>query len=217
MKTTFILILLALSNFAFAQNIDKNFSITILANNFPARKTYKVYIVKNDNIVKIKYAIFDSTQSHLLRKDTNIIKLNHRILAEKYRDTSFNAHGKLLQERLDLINKYNVYDEDSVTLNLSFYPAYNKILNSVYVGINISESNTLGSLYGTLFNFIIKSPKFNRTFQVDAPSKKSNPTLYHLIRNTFTIYRKLSEHPLALHKYTYPNRKVRKYQWIIFH
>lgn len=216
MKITIALIFLTLSNFVFAQNIDKKFSITIRANDFPAKKRYNVYIFKDDNIVKIKYAVFDSTQFHLLRNDTNIIKLNHRIISEKYRDTSFNAHGKLVQERLNLINKYIVYDEDSVTLNLSSYPTYSKILNSVYVGTDINKDNGLGALYGTLFNFIIKSSNINRTFQVDAPSKKSNPALYNLIRDSFTIYCKLSKHPLALHKYTYPNAKLRKQHWVIF-
>ena len=121
-----------------------------------------------------------------------------------------------MQKRRDLINKYIVYDKDSVTLNLSSYPTYSKILHSMYIGTNINEDKDLAPLYGTLFHFIIKSEKF-RTFQVTSPSKKSNPTIYNLIRDTFTIYRKLSKHPLDLHKYTYPNAKLRKQQWIIMY
>jgi hypothetical protein len=92
--------------------------------------------------------------------------------------------------------KLNVYDKDTVAFNLNDYPSYQNLLDSVYAGKGFDPRKWTG-LDGDSYLISVESKTINRQLETISPNEKFNPTIYHFIRYTFAIYRKLSKHPLV--------------------
>ncbi|MHB8208125.1 hypothetical protein [Mucilaginibacter sp.] len=201
MKLILLLLLLTISNLLFAQKTNSKYSITIFSiGPFANSERYYFTIVKNKNQVSFKYSLFDSLQLRLLRKDTVFRRLDREV-ADYYKDTS-KKHDERINDLSKIIDKYNVYDNDSLSFNLTAYPNYRKLLDSVYSGTDFKDTGPR-VLDGVSYSIKIKSQTVSRDFGSTEPNENSNPIIYHLIHDTFIIYRKLSKNPLVYHKHIY--------------
>ncbi|MFI5158886.1 MAG: hypothetical protein ACHQF4_08465 [Sphingobacteriales bacterium] len=155
MKPIFLLLMLSICSFSFAQKADIKYSITINSVNTLTFERYSFAIIKNNDEVSFKYSLSDSVQ---------------RI--------------------------------DTLSFNLNSYPNYRKLLDSVYSGGDFKDKKRW-ILDGVGYSIEVKSQTVNHDYETTSPDDNINPTLYHLIRDTFVIYRQLSKHPLVYHKHNY--------------
>lgn len=133
------------------------------------------------------------------KADTNFSIIIHSVNPLTFEIACFS-----ISKKNDEVNfKYSLSDSakhvDSLSFNLNVYQHYCKLLDSVYIGGDFKDKGPM-TLDGISYTIKVTSQTVNREFQTTSPDDNTNPVLYHLIRDTFIIYHKLSKNPLVYHK-----------------
>jgi len=205
MKFILLLLLFTTSSFSFAQQISSKYTIVIHSIDVLTFEEYSFTIVKNENNVCFKYSLLDSVQYLRLKQDTADKRID-RELNKTYKDTDSKKRDILFNELNKIVEKYYVYDNDSLTFNAKAYTGYCKLLDSVYSGGDFKDKKSM-MLDGISYSIEVRSETVNHDYETISPDDNTNPILYHLIRDTFIIYRKLSKNPLVYHKHFHQKYK----------
>lgn len=177
----------------YAQKTSRAGDITIhiSAHSF-ANKKYAINIYKAYGSIKIVYVTEDSTKSTEMKKDVDYVRITNSYM-EQIKANSMNPNiGDSFRA---LIEKYTIYDRDSITFNTKLDTAYNNLLIRVANSaeeelLELEKNKNIVVLDGVRVAYQIINGSASKTVVANTPDSKRYPLLYNFLKSTLDIGRK---------------------------
>jgi hypothetical protein len=181
MKGILILILLCTGNIRnstaqIAKNLNAD-DITIdMVGNFG---DFKVFIAKEENVVKLKFQVKDSVSERKLAKDP---KYKNAVKASRKIDMNSSKGIEKIRLWLEGIQKYSVYSSDSLKISADSVLVFTDLLHRI--GVTKKEelvNKNLTVIDGFTLNLAIRTSEEFAELEAHSPHEKTSPLLKDLL------------------------------------